>query len=97
VTSHAESTGSKIEDLFYPELRSYERAETARMLSKASETPLDLIEWALPRKCGEDLSGIKSDPTPSNATMKDIAGRKATGRKRVDHGGYSTWSLGRLL
>jgi hypothetical protein len=36
----------RFEDLFYPELRSFKRAERARMLRKASETPLDLIEWA---------------------------------------------------
>ena len=35
-----------IEDLLYPELRSYGRSDRARMLRKASETPLDLIEWA---------------------------------------------------
>ena len=35
-----------IEDLLYPELRSYGRSDRVRMLRKASETPLDLIEWA---------------------------------------------------
>jgi hypothetical protein len=35
----------RIENRFYPELRSFDRAKRARMLRKASETPLDLIEW----------------------------------------------------
>jgi hypothetical protein len=36
----------KVENLLYPELRAYGRSERARLLKKASETPLDLIEWA---------------------------------------------------
>jgi hypothetical protein len=40
-----DQVAEKIEDLFYPELRAYKRADRARMLRKASETPLDLIEW----------------------------------------------------
>ncbi len=34
------------ENLVYPELRAYSRSDRARLLKKASETPLDLIEWA---------------------------------------------------
>jgi hypothetical protein len=36
----------RIENFIYPELRPYGRSERARLLRKASETPLDLIEWA---------------------------------------------------
>jgi hypothetical protein len=35
----------RIENFIYPELRPYGRSERARLLRKASETPLDLIEW----------------------------------------------------
>lgn len=41
-----EKVAKKIEDIIYPELRSYRREDRARMLRKASETPLDFIEWA---------------------------------------------------
>jgi len=36
----------RIENFIYPELRPYARSERARLLRKASEMPLDLIEWA---------------------------------------------------
>jgi hypothetical protein len=36
----------RIENFVYPELRPYGRSERARLLRKASETPLDLVEWA---------------------------------------------------
>jgi hypothetical protein len=35
----------EIENLIYPELRPYERADRARLLKKASETQLDVLEW----------------------------------------------------
>ena len=35
-----------VENLVYPELRTYSRSDRARLLRKASEIPLDLIEWA---------------------------------------------------
>ena len=35
----------EIENLLYPELRPYRRNDRARLLRKASETPLDFIEW----------------------------------------------------
>src|SRR5687767_1138689 len=41
-----EKVAEKLEDIFYPELRPFPREDRARMLRKASETPLDLIEWA---------------------------------------------------
>jgi hypothetical protein len=41
-----EKAAEKIENLLYPELRPYGRSERARLLRKASETPLDFIEWA---------------------------------------------------
>lgn len=41
-----EKVAEKLEDIVYPELRPYRREDRARMLRKASETPLDLIEWA---------------------------------------------------
>jgi hypothetical protein len=34
-----------LENLAYPELRPYGRAERDRLLEKASDTQLDLIEW----------------------------------------------------
>jgi hypothetical protein len=34
-----------LENLAYPELRPYGRAERDRLLEKAGETQLDLIEW----------------------------------------------------
>lgn len=40
-----EEVWEKIENLLYPELRPFRRAERARLLKKASETPLDFIEW----------------------------------------------------
>ena len=36
----------EIENLLYPELRPYGRTDRDRLLRKASETPLDLIEGA---------------------------------------------------
>ena len=36
----------RIENCIYPELRAFGRSDRARLLQKASETPLDLIEWA---------------------------------------------------
>lgn len=36
----------EIENLLYPELRPYGRSDRDRLLRKASETPLDLIERA---------------------------------------------------
>ena len=36
----------KFENSVYPELRAYSRSDRARLLKKASETPLDLVEWA---------------------------------------------------
>jgi hypothetical protein len=36
----------KIENLLYPELRPYGREDRDRFLRKASDTPLDYIEWA---------------------------------------------------
>ncbi len=36
----------EIENLLYPELRPYRRNDRTRLLRKASETPLDFIEWA---------------------------------------------------
>jgi hypothetical protein len=35
----------KIENLLYPELRPYGRGDRDRLLKRASNTPLDLIEW----------------------------------------------------
>ena len=35
----------QIENLLYPELRAYGRADRDRLLKNASDTPLDLIEW----------------------------------------------------
>ena len=35
----------EIENLLYPELRPYRRNDRARLLRKATETPLDSIEW----------------------------------------------------
>lgn len=35
----------QIENLLYPELRAYGRADRDRLLKKASDTPLDLVEW----------------------------------------------------
>jgi hypothetical protein len=35
----------EIENLLYPELRPYGRAERDRLLKKASDTPLDFTEW----------------------------------------------------
>ena len=34
-----------IENLLYPELRSYGRSDRDRLLREAAKTPLDLIEW----------------------------------------------------
>jgi hypothetical protein len=34
-----------IENLLYPELRPYGRADRDHLLRKASDTPLDMIEW----------------------------------------------------
>ena len=36
----------EIENLLYPELRSYGRSNRDRLLREAAKTPLDLIEWA---------------------------------------------------
>lgn len=36
----------EIENLLYPELRSYGRRDRDRLLREAAKTPLDLIEWA---------------------------------------------------
>ena len=35
----------QIENLLYPELRLYGRADRNRLLQKASETPFDFLEW----------------------------------------------------
>lgn len=35
----------QIENLLYPELRLYGRADRDRLLKKASETPFDFLEW----------------------------------------------------
>ena len=40
-----EGIKEQIENLLYPELRPYGRADRDRLLKKASDTPLDLIEW----------------------------------------------------
>ncbi len=40
-----EGIKEEIENLLYPELRPYGRADRDRLLKKASDTPLDLIEW----------------------------------------------------
>lgn len=36
---------SSVEDLLYPMLRPYSRADRDRLLAKAKETPLDHLEW----------------------------------------------------
>ena len=36
----------EFENLLYPELRLYGRADRDRLLRKASETPFDFLEWA---------------------------------------------------
>jgi hypothetical protein len=41
-----QKVAEKIENLLYPELRPYGRGDRARLLRKASETPLDFVEWA---------------------------------------------------
>lgn len=41
-----DNVAKKLEGIIYPELRPYRREDRARMLRKASETPLDLIELA---------------------------------------------------
>ncbi|MBI4274148.1 MAG: hypothetical protein HY659_05575 [Rhizobiales bacterium] len=41
-----ESLREKIENILYPELRPHGRNQRERLLRKASETPLDFIEWA---------------------------------------------------
>ena len=46
VTAMVEGIKEEIENLLYPELRPYARADRDRLLKKASDTPLDLIEWA---------------------------------------------------
>ena len=40
-----EKVREELENLLYPELRPLGRQERARLLKKASETPLDFIEW----------------------------------------------------
>lgn len=40
-----EKITEEIENLLYPELRPYRRNDRTRLLRKASETPLNSIEW----------------------------------------------------
>jgi hypothetical protein len=40
-----EKVTEEIENLLYPDLRPYRRSDRIRLLRKASETPLDLMEW----------------------------------------------------
>ena len=40
-----EKIREEIENLLYPELRSYGRRDRDRLLREAAKTPLDLIEW----------------------------------------------------
>ena len=40
-----ETTRELIENLLYPEVRSFGRADRDRLLKKASETQLDMVEW----------------------------------------------------
>jgi hypothetical protein len=41
-----QETKKAIENVLYPELRSYGRRDRDRLLREAAKTPLDLIEWA---------------------------------------------------
>ena len=40
------SIKEEIENLLYPELRPYGRRDRDRLLRKASDTPLEPLEWA---------------------------------------------------
>ena len=40
-----ETIKQQVENLLYPELRPYERADRVRLLKKASEMQLDMLEW----------------------------------------------------